>query len=575
MLSCRKLGSMCLSTIVSIMILQFTVYADNSNTARSSTRMATYPIESEVVTTIEKAVVPVPVPSNSPRLLPNDVAQYSRNGYGAWRAGAGLKPQKRLDIMRPSYTGTSVTKASNILRFFTMSDIHITDVQSPAQTIYLGLQGQAGMSSAYSAIIPYTTHVLDAAVQTVNTLHKKQPVDFGIFLGDAINNTQLNELRWYIDVIDGRDINPNSDPRSSASTDYLRPYKAAGLDRSIPWYQVLGNHDHFWSGVYPPTERIKSTFVGGYVLNVGNVVQDRANIDRQGYYTGVVDGSTPYAKVVSAGPEANFSTPPKVNANPDRRSVSRNDWMTELFNSESGPIGHGFSRDSINTGFACYTFEPRQGLPLKVIVLDDTEKDDGIFGKNATGASGSLDSARYNWLVKELDKGQAENKLMIVAAHVPIGIGSYMWDVASSPAENALIAKLHTYSNLILWISGHRHYNAVTALPSPDPVKHPEYGFWVVETASLRDFPQQFRLFDIVRNSDNTISIFATNVDPAVKPGSPAAQSRSYGIAASQIFPADPGAPYLPSGAYNAELVKQLSAEMQIKIGSYKAPVRK
>jgi len=173
--------------------------------------------------------------------------------------------------------------------------------------------------------------------------------------------------------------------------------------------------------------------------------------------------------------------------------------MTELFNSESGPIGHGFSRDSINTGFACYTFEPRQGLPLKVIVLDDTEKDDGIFGKNATGASGSLDSARYNWLVRELDKGQAENKLMIVAAHVPIGIGSFMWDVDSSPAEKALIAKLHTYSNLILWISGHRHYNAVTALPSPDPVKHPEYGFWVVETA-LSGLPQQFRLFDIVRN---------------------------------------------------------------------------
>ena len=33
-----------------------------------------------------------------------------------------------------------------------------------------------------------------------------------------------------------------------------------------------------------------------------------------------------------------------------------------------------------------------------------------------------LDTERYNWLISELDKGQAAGYLMIIAAHVPIGV---------------------------------------------------------------------------------------------------------------------------------------------------------
>ncbi len=53
----------------------------------------------------------------------------------------------------------------------------------------------------------------------------------------------------------------------------------------------------------------------------------------------------------------------------------------------------------------------------------------------------------------------------------------------------------------------------VAPQPSPDPAR-PERGFWEVETPSLRDFPQQFRNFDIRRNADNTVSIAVTDVDP-------------------------------------------------------------
>jgi hypothetical protein len=117
-----------------------------------------------------------------------------------------------------------------------------------------------------------------------------------------------------------------------------------------------------------------------------------------------------------------------------------------------------------------------------------------------------------------------------------------------------------------LWVSGHRHISAVTPQPSLDPT-HPELGFWEVETPSLKDFPQQFRTFDMVRNNDNTISVFATSVDPIAKPGTLPALSRTYAVASSQLF--NTQGPYLPSGAYNAELVKQLSTEMQVKIQNY------
>jgi len=134
------------------------------------------------------------------------------------------------------------------------------------------------------------------------------------------------------------------------------------------------------------------------------------------------------------------------------------------------------------------------------------------------------------------------------------------WSAKAYLTEEALIDKLHTYPNFVLWVSGHRHQNAVIAFKSPDSSR-PELGFWEVETSSLREFPQQFRTFDIVRNSDNTISIFATDVDPAVKEGSLAATARTYAIAAQETFNLS-----TQNRSYNVELVKQLSPQMQAKI---------
>jgi metallophosphoesterase (TIGR03768 family) len=527
-----------------------------------------YTINSSVYTTLERTVIPVPVPLTSPVLYPGQISNYSEYGYGIWAYGDGLGYEKRLDLMPGGYPGTSASHSARLLNFFTMSDIHIADKETPAQAIVFGYKG--GNPSAYSPTALMTTQTLDAAVQTINALHKKKPFDFGIALGDAINNNQYNELRWYIDVFDGKTINPDSgakdDPVFGPLNDYQDIYKAAGLNKTIPWYQTLGNHDQFWLGTNVPDNYLKQTLIGRNILNLGDSITDPLGLASRGFYMGSIDGRTMYGDVTGAGPVSEFNESPQVPAaDPDRRALSRSEWMAEFFNSSTGPRGHGFNSSNVPAGFACYSFEPKPDIPIRVIVLDDTQRD--TDANVSLFMYGSLDKARYDWLVNELDRGQAEGKLMIIAAHIPIrnesAVSSKLWTPASPVSEQMLIAKLHTYPNLVLWISGHVHRNTVTAFKSPDPV-HPELGFWEVETASLRDFPQQFRTFEIIRNSDNTVSVFAADVDPDVSDRSPAAISRSYAVATMQVFNTTlvPG----PSGSYNAELVKQLSPEMQVKI---------
>ena len=539
-----------------------------------------WPIAQEVYTTAEHQIQPLAVPPSAPQVNPSQVAEYAQYGYSAWQQGGPLAYVKRTELA-PAYKGAA--NAARLLIFFSISDIHIADKESPAQVNYAGWSApfgpsSAGLSSAYSAVILSSTHVLDAAVQTINALHKKTPFDFGISLGDTVNNCQYNELRWYIDVLDGQVITPSSGAHAGAETiDYQKPFKAVGLDKSIPWYQTIGNHDQFWMGTLFESEKTRNAHVGSEVLNTRlDKIPSADMMNHTGIYTGVVDGTTPYGDIVKAGPQENFSTPPTVVPDNLRHSLAtatstRLNWMKEFFTTTTHPSGHGFSQANLDRDFASYSFEPKSNLPLKVIVLDDT-----CNGSNEVNyAAGCLDKAREDWLKAELDEGQSQGKLMIISAHIPLLPQASLTDKTivkvSLLNDGTLMSTLHTYPNLIMWISGHRHMNVVTPQPynAQDLSDHPENSFWEVETASLRDFPQQLRTFDLRRNSDNTISIFVTDVDPAVAEGSPAAKSRGYAIGAARIFGATADVLQdTTSHAYNAELVKQLSSDMQAKIAT-------
>jgi metallophosphoesterase (TIGR03768 family) len=570
-----------------VLLLQLQLAACESGTT-ASPQVREWPIVKEVSTTAQEQILPVGLsPADTPVINPRDVSLYEEYGYSGWRVGVGLSHLKRTELA-PDYAGAP--NVARLLNFFSMSDIHITDKESPAQAIYWGWSAKFGptsaglYASAYSPVILSTTQVLDAAIQTINALHKKTPFDFGISLGDNINNNQYNELRWFIDVLDGKVITPSSGDNAGADTiDYQIPYKAAGLDRTIPWYQAIGNHDQYWSGIAYENAKTRQAHVGDTIINIKINLADPDFVNKTEAYMGVVDGSTPFGNVIGAGPQENFPVPPTVIADTNRRALATNEssslnWMREFFTTTSIPVGHGFTQSNLDNDFACYTFEPKSGIPIKVIALDDTDKKNEALTSPLYVGSGGLDQARLDWLKSELQKGQDEGKLMIIAAHIPIkpqqslGINTPSYVFYDHAFEDSLLATLHNYPNLILWIAGHRHQNTVTAQPYDSAIisQGPQNSFWEVETSSLRDFPQQFRTFDIRRNSDNTISIMITNVDPAVAAGSPAAKSRGYAIGAQRIFGATPAIlADTTSHSYNAELVKQLSPEMQLKIANY------
>ena len=522
------------------------------------------------LTTLDKVIYPDQVFTDKV-IKPWDVTLFSKYNYGKWHFGSGVPYEKKLDLMPDRYPSGSDMKTFKLLSFFAMTDIHITDKESPAQTIeYTFIPAIFPEAlSCYSPSMIFSTHVLNAAVQTINDINQHNPFDFGIALGDMANSSIYNELRWFIDVYDGKNINPDSgkkdDPVPGPGNDYQDKYQAEGLCKAILWYATIGNHDHFFIGAKPFNDKVRKNLIGNQILQMGNVFTQDNALDLNTYSMGTLDGSTVNGDIIGAGKVDEMTNIPTIPSDPNRRVLTKMQMMKEFSNTSSIPKGHGFNQPNLFDG--CYSFEPKSDLPLKIIVLDDTMDETDNPPSGIGFGCGSLGNGRFEWLIKQLQAGQREDKLMIIAAHIPIGVAppqsALGWIDGS--AQDVIITELKKYPNFILWISGHRHLDTVTAFPSIDK-SHPENSFWEVETRSLREFPQQFRTFDIVFNSDNTLSIQTADVDPDVKSNSFAATSRSYAIAAYQTYRRTE--PILP---LNVDLVKKLTLQMQARISKYKA----
>ncbi|HEX4018298.1 MAG TPA: TIGR03767 family metallophosphoesterase, partial [Frankiaceae bacterium] len=254
----------------------------------------------------------------------------------------------------------------------------------------------------------------------------------------------------------------------------------------ISWYAAYGNHDGLIQGNAPLDGAFSK-------ISTGNtkIVGLPASISPLSFAASLLAG-----KPLPEGLPART-----VTADPKRKVVSRSETIAAHFTTTGTPVGHGFTTLNRSNGTAYYTFEASDQI-LGIVL--DTVNPGGL-------SNGSLDATQFAWLKTQLTA--AADKIVVLFSHHTIDTMDNTQLATGEKGPRILgpqVAKfLLDYPQVVLWVNGHTHVNAVFAHKRPTGTG----GFWELNTASHIDWPQQSRLVEIMDNRDGTLSVFGTIVD--------------------------------------------------------------
>jgi metallophosphoesterase (TIGR03767 family) len=426
-----------------------------------------------------------------------------------------------------------------------ITDLQLADVQSPTRFEFLN----AGFADLrYAGIIPVqrpqealTAHAVDATLRTVGGAVGPAtglPLQLAVTTGDAIDNAQWNELQVFLSLFDGGLVNPDSggpdyegvqspqwpgdifwrpDGPGSDGPDLflrelgfplhpgllqraLREFSAAGL--SLPWLSCFGNHEALNQGVGSQTPGLAAALTGG---------RKPTGLPEDFDHDHVLDLFASHPEAFMAGPYR------QVTPDPFRRPISRRDFVDAHLRAGSRPFGHGFTERNRLDGTAYYVYDTPA---VRFIALDTNCL--------AGGAAGCLDREQAGWLETRLHEVHSayrgpdgttvrtghDDRLVILFSHHGTDTLNNTF-CHSGPDGEPLLggaeleALLHRFPNVVLWLNGHTHTNAVR--PRRDPAD-PAHGYWEVTTCAVVDWPCQTRLVELIDHGEY-LSIVTTMVD--------------------------------------------------------------
>jgi metallophosphoesterase (TIGR03767 family) len=413
-----------------------------------------------------------------------------------------------------------------------LSDLHVCDHQSPARVEFLDryadpdspILEQLGEVGAYRPQELLNAQVVEACVRAVNAVERAPitglPIELAIATGDNTDNAQANELDWYLALLEGGPVHPDSgdltqyegiadgvvvDERywhpEGAAEDYPRsiyglptvpglldavrqPFTATGL--TTPWLAVHGNHDRLMQGTVPGRGPLAQVAIGS-LKPVG--LPGHWSTDQVLQLMAGLEECDPKALMALINADMRAVTPDAA-----RRILTRAEFIAAHARERARPERHGLT--IADRAYYRHDYLGHSGQSTITLLVLDTVNVHG-------GWEGSLDPAQFAWLQAELTTADEEQRYVVLASHHPLET------LVNAAGGNrilgaALQAMLVTHPCVVLWLAGHTHAAAVS----------PGETYWQVVAPSLVDWPQQARIVELSR-AGGVLRISATMLDHA------------------------------------------------------------